>query len=176
MNKGVATAVGILLLACGGGGVPPKEAQSDKPDAAAFLVLDAGDIEAQLQALTAGVDLGVPAPAAPAAPALPPSPPSPPSPPDECVPAGVDFEKRARPKLKECYREGKRKDPNLEGTVRIAIKIDTLGKVRSITIADKTLPDQVAKCMLDVVKKTPFTEASKCPGKDITIPMAFPTQ
>ena len=43
---------------------------------------------------------------------------------DECTPVGVDFEKRARPKLKECYAAGKKKEnnPNLEGTVKIKIK------------------------------------------------------
>ena len=47
---------------------------------------------------------------------------------DECTPVGVDFEKRARPKLKECYATGKKKDPNLEGTVKITVEIDTAAR------------------------------------------------
>lgn len=94
---------------------------------------------------------------------------------DECTPAGVDFEKRNRDKLKECYREGKKKDPNLEGTVRLAISIDMKGAVKSIKITEKTLPDPVANCMLKVLKAAPFPEAKKCPDKNITIPMTFPT-
>ena len=94
---------------------------------------------------------------------------------DECTPVGVDFEKRARPKLKECYREGKKKEPNLEGTVRITVAIDFKGKIKSTKITEKTLPEAVAQCMLKVVKATPFPEASKCPDRNITIPMTFPT-
>ena len=104
-------------------------------------------------------------PAAPAAPA----------PQDECTPVGVDFEKRARPKLKDCYATGKKKDPNLQGTVKITVDVDTFGKVKTIKIVEKTLPEAVAQCMLKVVKTTPLPEASKCPGKSLTIPVTFPT-
>jgi hypothetical protein len=96
-------------------------------------------------------------------------------PPDECTPVGVDFEKRARPKLKECYAEGKKKDPNLQGTVRITVEISMLGKIKSTKIVEKTLPDPVANCMLKVIKATPLPEATKCWGKSLTIPMTFPT-
>jgi hypothetical protein len=94
---------------------------------------------------------------------------------DDCTPVGVDFEKRARPKLKDCYATGKKKDPNLQGTVKIAVEIDTAGKVKGIKITEKTLPDPVAQCMLKVVKATALPEASKCPGKTLTIPVTFPT-
>lgn len=95
--------------------------------------------------------------------------------PDECTPLAVEWEKRLRPQLKACYAEGKKKAPNLEGTVKITVDIDTLGKVRSTKIAEKSLPDPVAHCMLKVVKGAPLSEASKCPGKSLTIPMTFPT-
>ena len=77
--------------------------------------------------------------------------------------------------MKECYATAKKKEPDLKGTVRITIDIDTLGKVKSYKIVEKTLPDSVAQCMLKVVKSMPLAEASKCPGKSITIPMTFPT-
>jgi hypothetical protein len=77
--------------------------------------------------------------------------------------------------MKECYATAKKKEPNLQGTVKIGVDIDTLGKVKTIKILEKTLPESVAQCMLKVVKSTPLTEASKCPGKSFTIPMTFPT-
>lgn len=102
-------------------------------------------------------------------------PPSPADPPDLCTPVGVEFEKRARPALKECYREGKKKDADLRGKVRITIDVDTLGKIKGYRATDKSLPEPVVACMLKVVKTTPLPEASKCPGKTITIPLQFPT-
>jgi hypothetical protein len=94
---------------------------------------------------------------------------------DECTPVGVDFEKRARPKLKGCYAEGKKKNPNLEGTVKIKMTIDVKGKIKSVKVIEKTLPDAVADCMLKVVKATPFPEVEKCWDATLTIPMTFPT-
>jgi hypothetical protein len=94
---------------------------------------------------------------------------------DECTPVGVDFEKRARPKLKECYADGKKKNPNLEGTVKIKITVDVKGKIKSTKITEKTLPDPVAECMLKVIKTTPFPEVDKCWDASLTIPITFPT-
>ncbi len=94
---------------------------------------------------------------------------------EECTPVGVDFEKRARPKLKDCYAQAKKKDPNVAGTTRVRVNIDTLGKVTSMKIVESTLPDSVARCMLDAVKHTPIAESSKCPGKSFTLPVTFPT-
>jgi hypothetical protein len=94
---------------------------------------------------------------------------------DECTPVGVDFEKRARPKLKACYATGKKKDPNLEGTVKIKVTVDLKGKIKAVKIIEKTLPDPVADCMLKVVKATPFPEVDKCWDATLTIPITFPT-
>jgi hypothetical protein len=94
---------------------------------------------------------------------------------DECTPVGVDFEKRARPKLKECYAEGKKKTPNLEGTVKIKITVDVKGKIKSTKVVEKTLPDPVAECMLKAIKTTPFPEVDKCWDATLTIPITFPT-
>ncbi|MFO0735650.1 MAG: AgmX/PglI C-terminal domain-containing protein [Labilithrix sp.] len=94
---------------------------------------------------------------------------------DECTPVGVDFEKRARPKLKECYAEGKKKDKDLQGTVKIKITVDLKGKIKSTKVIEKTLPDPVASCMLKAVQGTPFPEVEKCWDSTITIPITFPT-
>lgn len=156
----------VGLIACGGSSKPLPTA-SPAPETPALD--DAGS------PASSETDAASSAPTASASTPVATPPPAAPEPQDECLPIGVDFEKRARPKFKDCYRDGKKKDPNLEGTVRITVDVDTLGKVRSMKITDKTLPDPVAQCMLKAVKGTPFPEASKCPGKAITIPIAFPT-
>ena len=94
---------------------------------------------------------------------------------EDCTPVGVDFEKRARPTLKACYAQAKKKDPNVEGTTKLRVNIDTLGKVTSISIVETTLPEAVARCMLDALKHTPLAESTKCPGKSFTLPVTFPT-
>lgn len=165
------TMLGCVAVACGGSSNPPLSpdvSQDAGPETfgevnpADLAELDAGAAAAK----PSGGDTPAPASAAPA---------STPEPKDECTPVGVDFEKRARPRLKDCYAQGKKKDPNLQGTVKISVDIDTLGKVKTIKIIEKTLPEPVAQCMLKVVKGTPLPEASKCPGKSLTIPVTFPT-
>jgi hypothetical protein len=157
-------AVSVLFLACSGPKPPaPVSAQNDVDASPASP--DAGETQSTPPPPAETPDAGTTAA----------TPPTPPAPADECTPLAVDFEKRARPKLKECYRDGKKKDPDLKGTVKIALEIDTLGKIKSTKITEKTLPDPVAQCMLKVVKATPFPEAAKCPGKQLTIPMTFPT-
>ena len=168
-------ACGLVLIACGGDGAKPTTPSASAGDAGPesfgtphpddLAELDAGSKAASSSTSDAGTGSS-PASSAPA---------SPPEPKDECTPVGVDFEKRARPKLKECYAEGKKKEPNLTGTVKLVVEIDGLGKVKVIKILEKTLPDPVAQCMLKVLKATPLTEAAKCPGKSLTIPVTFPT-
>jgi hypothetical protein len=161
---------GALVAACGGEKAPPASAPKATADAASetFAEVNPQDVAE----LDAGGAKGAPSADTKSAAA---TPSTPEAPPDECTPVGVDFEKRARPQLKACYAEGKKKAPDLKGTVKITVDIDTLGKIKKIWISEKTLPDPVAQCMLKVVKATPLTEAAKCPGKSVTIPMTFPT-
>lgn len=177
-NVAVSLSAAFVLLACGGKDKPPSSVDTAKSegDAGELSKIDEAawaDAGLDLSLAKENPDAGAPVAqeAAPAKPA--PAPAADTS--DECTPVGVDFEKRARPQLKECYREGKKKNPSLEGTVRVTVAIDYKGKIKSIKITEKTLPDPVAQCMLKVVKATPFPEASKCPDKNITIPMTFPT-
>jgi hypothetical protein len=99
---------------------------------------------------------------------------------DACGFAGAAFEKRARPQVKACYREGKKKDANLVGGVRIVVNITDKGKVGNIMSSpngDRTmLPKDVVKCMVDAVKKTEPGDVDKCKGKSVVIPIAFPTE
>lgn len=165
----------LFVAACGGSSPPPKPAESSGGDAGDLAKVDeaawadAGltvppESSADAGGGGGGAAASAPGPKAAAA-----------EPEDECTPVGVDFEKRARPSLKACYREGKKKDPNLEGTVRLTVNIDVKGRVKSMKITEKTLPDAVASCMLKALKATPFPDASKCPEKVLTIPMTFPT-
>lgn len=159
-----------LALGCGGGSAPPLTPDTTKDSGSeSFGEVNPADL-AELDGGSApapAADTATPPPAA--------STPTTPEPKDDCTPVGIDFEKRARPKLRDCYAVGKKKDPNLQGTVKISVDIDIYGKVKAIKIVEKTLPEPVAQCMLKVVKTTPLPEASKCPGKSLTIPMAFPT-
>jgi len=167
----VAASLMTFVLGCGGGSQPstptPASAAADAAPPETFGTPNPED----LAEMNAGKDAGAAAATAATAAAQATPPPTA----DECTPVGVDFEKRARPKLKDCYGEGKKKDPNLQGTVKLSVEIDTLGKVKAIKIVEKTLPDPVAQCMLKVLKATPLTEAAKCPGKSFTIPVTFPT-
>jgi hypothetical protein len=161
--------VASLALACGGGSSNPPLTPDVAHDGGGETFgevnpADVGELDAGAAAKAPSAPEAAPA-AAPAAP----------EPQDECTPVGVDFEKRARPKLKDCYAQGKKKDANLQGTVKIGVDIDMLGKVKGIKILEKTLPEAVAQCMLKAVKGTPLPEASKCPGKSLVIPVTFPT-
>jgi hypothetical protein len=94
---------------------------------------------------------------------------------DECTPVAVEFEKRARPKLKACYAKGKKKDPNLEGRVVIRLQVDPRGKIKSRSVSENTLPKHVADCMLQAVRTTPFPDVDKCWDATVTLPVSFPT-
>ena len=170
----VAAALFSGVIACGGGSPPAAPKGAADAGAESFNEVNPADL-AELDGGAAKPAETAPVASASAAPSSAPT--LAPEPKDECTPIGIDFEKRARPQLKACYAEGKKKDPNLMGTVRITVDIDTLGKVKAIKITEKTLPEPVAQCMLKVVKTTPLapSDAAKCPGKSLTIPVTFPT-
>ncbi len=168
-----------LLVACGGTKPEPVASTPPPVDTAAAVGADAAAEEPTSAGHPAAPSTS-PEAAAPSTEAAP----APESPKpgvvigemkDECTPVGVEFEKRARPKLKECYAQGKKKSPNLEGTVKIKITVDVKGKIKSTKVVEKTLPDPVADCMLKVIKATPFPEVEKCWDASITIPVTFPT-
>src|SRR4051812_40623890 len=100
----------VLVAACGGQKGPPPSAPASNADAgletfaevnpADVAELDAGGAKSTASS-TSDADGGAKGAATPA---------SAPEAPDDCTPVGVDFEKRARPQLKACYAEGKKKD------------------------------------------------------------------
>jgi len=177
-----------LLLACGGSSAPvaTPAATADAGPAESFAEVHPDDLAAigagpgggTTGTGTAASDAGA------AAPAHPPGDPVTGAPAssgggDACTPIGVELEKAVRPKLKDCYAQAKKKTPNgnLEGTVKIKIEVAISGKVKSIKVVEKTLPEPVAQCMLSVVKAHPLPadDAEKCRGLSIIIPMTFPT-
>jgi TonB family protein len=167
-----------LVFACGGSTPQPGTAPSPPPAETPTTPPSEKDASAAASEPAAAE----PAAAASASAEPEPADPGPPGPKpikiemkDECTPVGVDFEKRARPRIKACYREGKKKNPNLEGTVRIKITVDMKGKIKSVKVIEKTLPDAVANCMLKAIKETPFPEVDKCWDSTLTIPVTFPT-
>ena len=97
----------LLLVACGGG----KPAATTEPLKNEAGVETFGEVNASdLAELDAGTLNGAAAATASATPA------APPPPADDCTPVGVDFEKRARPKLKDCYATGDRKSTRLNSS------------------------------------------------------------
>lgn len=94
----------------------------------------------------------------------------------ECQAAASAWEKRARPEIKACYREGKKKDPNLMGTARILVDVGGDGKTKPAKLDGiSSLGDDVATCMVKAVSKTAFPDASACRGRQLTLPIEFPT-
>src|SRR5687768_1753474 len=114
----------VVIAACGGGDKPPPQTSGggDGKHIDSATGKDMAKVDEQAWK-EAGLAIPPDADAGGGSSSTPASKPPDPGPADECTPAGVDFEKRNREKLKECYREGKKKDPNLEGTVRLAVSI-----------------------------------------------------
>jgi hypothetical protein len=168
-------AVPVLLIACGSNKPEPVTTTSPPADTAADAATAAPTTASSAPSAptTSSASPSTDTSAAPAASSKPPVVVGETK--DECTPVGVDFEKRARPKLKDCYAEGKKKTPNLEGTVKIKVTVDLKGKIKSVKVVEKTLPDPVAECMLKAVKGTPFPEVDKCWDSTLTIPITFPT-
>ncbi len=96
---------------------------------------------------------------------------------DDCTPVGAAFEKSVRPALKECYRTGKKSNPNLVGKARLVLAVDATGKVSSVKSDGKSdLGEKVVACMVHALKSAPFDGAAKCKGRTVTIPIEFPTR
>ncbi|MBK6464963.1 MAG: hypothetical protein IPF92_28760 [Myxococcales bacterium] len=95
--------------------------------------------------------------------------------PSGCTPEATAFEHETHPKLRACYREGKKEDPNLEGTIKILLTFDARGK-RTVKTEDITLPKAVATCMTHVIATTPFPGGKRCVGKSLTFPIKFPSR
>ncbi len=95
----------------------------------------------------------------------------------ECQQMAALWEKRARPAIKACYREGKKSDRNLMGTARITVEVMYNATVKPAKLdGPSSLGDDVANCMVGAVSKTAFPESVHCKGKQLTIPVEFPSR
>ncbi len=94
---------------------------------------------------------------------------------DACGPASAKFEEAVRAKFNDCYQEGKKKDPNLAGEIRITVSVDWKGKISStkVTEGKDTLGEKVTACMLTAVKKTPFEGVQGCKAKAVIVGKKF---
>ncbi len=89
---------------------------------------------------------------------------------DECGGPSAKFEGLVRAKFNECYQEGKRKNPNLAGEIRITVNVDYKGKITSVkNTGGKELGDKVVACMVTAVKKTPFEGVESCKSKAVIV-------
>jgi len=93
--------------------------------------------------------------------------------PDECSKSALPFEEKVRPLLNKCYQEGKKKNPDLSGTVRVAVAINTTGKVTSVKPSGTSeLGDSVVQCMAKVVRDTPF-DGTLCKSKTVVVSKTY---
>ncbi|MGH7285305.1 MAG: hypothetical protein ACRELY_27595 [Polyangiaceae bacterium] len=89
---------------------------------------------------------------------------------DECGGHSAKFEGIVRAKFNDCYQEGKKKNPDLAGEIRITVNVDYKGKITSIkNTGGKDLGDKVIACMMNAVKKTPFEGVETCKSKAIIV-------
>jgi hypothetical protein len=93
---------------------------------------------------------------------------------DLCGLAAGEVEKALRPAYRKCYVEGFKKNPNLEGTVRIAVNVDAHGKISSVkAIEPYQLDAPAVACMVKATKAHKF-DVSTCPQKTLTIVHKYP--
>jgi hypothetical protein len=91
---------------------------------------------------------------------------------DDCAAAAAPFEEKVRAKFNECYQAGKKKNPELAGTIKVTLKIDMKGKVTKYVPDPSKLDAKPFECMVKAVKKEPF-DAKACRGKDVTVSKTF---
>ncbi len=174
LPRALAACLLVPLFACGG---PPPSPAATAPPAASVAPSSLASAAAPASA-SATPSASAPPESASAVPAAPP-----PATtaaivmddPSGCTPVATAFEHETHPKIRACYREGKKEDPNLEGAVKILLTFDARGK-RTVKTEDITLPKAVADCMTKVIQTTPFPEGKRCVGKSLTFPIKFPSR
>jgi hypothetical protein len=162
----------FFLIACGSPQTPtPAPATTSTSNTTADASSDVPMTDAQLDALaadaggaTATFDASAPITTTSTAP----------SEADPCDKPSAEFEATVRPKFNDCYQEGKKKNPDLTGEIRVTVTIDYKGKIVSIK---STGPDDLGKsviaCGVAAVKKTPFPNADACIRKSIIVGKKF---
>lgn len=79
-----------------------------------------------------------------------------------------------RPSFRDCYQDGLRRDPKMEGRVVIAVVVGESGTVDTARLASNSgLGEDVAACMIDKLRYARFTAPG--PGKKgrLNVPITF---
>jgi hypothetical protein len=163
------------LAACGGKTPPANPIPTDSSDAGASPVDHAGgaDHGGDPSASANGNDAGAtPAPAGTGTVASQFSDTKAAPDQEECSKSAIPYEEKVRPMFNVCYQEGKKKNKDLQGVIKITIAVNTLGKVTSQRPDPSELGDSVVGCMVAAVKKTPF-DGSACKGKTVVVGKTF---
>ena len=163
----IVTLFGALAIAACGGSTPPKPAAETPAPASEPAAAASADAGATPE----------PATTAATAPTTPPPPDAPPAAGvlaqghEECGSVSAPFEEKVRAKFNECYQAGKKKNPELAGTIKVTLKIDMKGKIKYVPEPSK-LDKAPYDCMVSAVKKEKF-DAKACKGKDVTVEKTF---
>lgn len=89
--------------------------------------------------------------------------------PPECSKAATAYQPTVWPAMNKCYQEGKKKNPDLEGTVHIQVSVNATGKVNAVKASGTSeLGDSVVDCMVKAIKAKPF-DGKDCKSKSVTI-------
>ncbi|MFO0672183.1 MAG: AgmX/PglI C-terminal domain-containing protein [Polyangiaceae bacterium] len=163
-------ALPLALVACGGKEPAPAATPTPAPVATEATTPTA------TPASEAAADAGSAAPVASVEPpAAAPAVSSAPEAPDfmaeqqaKCAGVAAPYEEKVRAKFNECYQAGKKKNPELAGTIKITLKIDVKGKVTKVVPDPSKLDAKVVACMVQAVKKEPF-DGKACLGKDVIV-------
>ncbi|WP_394832893.1 AgmX/PglI C-terminal domain-containing protein [Pendulispora rubella] len=162
------------LSACGGSppppAPPPPEPAAAPPEPPAPAAAEAPKAEEPLTGKSAAASDGPPAPTEPSVAG---TVTTGSDVPDECSKAALPYEEKVRPLLNKCYQEGKKKNPDLSGTVRVQVAINTAGKVTSVKPSGTSeLGDSVVQCMVKAVRDTPF-DGALCKSKTVIVSKTY---
>ncbi|MDA3863497.1 MAG: AgmX/PglI C-terminal domain-containing protein [Deltaproteobacteria bacterium] len=72
-----------------------------------------------------------------------------------------NFMKNNRKQINDCFKTGKSKDANLEGTLKVKLKINSEGKVDSCEITQHLNLESVGNCACNKIKNWNFPAKSK---------------
>lgn len=88
---------------------------------------------------------------------------------DACGAVAAPYEEKVRARFNECYAAGKKKNPDLAGSIHIVVDVNPSGKVGSIkAMGTSELGASVVDCMVKAAKKVPF-DGSACKGKTVAV-------
>lgn len=169
MTRAATLILGAFIVACGSS--PPPAPEPGPPAAPAAPAAAAEGPAAAAEPAPPPATSAAATPEPPGAPNAPPTAGIIAQGHDECSGVAAPFEEKVRAKFNECYQTGKKKNPELAGTIKVTLKVDTKGKVKYVPDPSK-LDKPAYDCMVSAVKKEPF-DAKACKGKDVAVSKTF---